>query len=249
MAKKVILPPLPDKEPSGSMLAYLEQVRQKQKDNPSENEIIKDSTENSNIPEISHLITQTTNQLSTALEPENDLLSVEKIEKNQTEATTQYSPTTGELLNEMSKILDKSESLEPVDSGEKQVTSGHDNLLTSSSNENSTVVKKKVKGSNKLNESLLIEYLNNLPIEFTNYTFTKGEMKVRVSGDMAYFLKLLSESCPEAKAIRYLSENLINRLLWQFFQTYGAEIEALHREVERQRLMNHTKRMVSLKNN
>ena len=107
----------------------------------------------------------------------------------------------------MSKILDKSESLEPVDSGEKQVTSGLDNLLTSSSNENGTVVKNKVKGSNKLNEStLLIDYLNNLPIEFTNYTFTKGELKVRVSGDMAYFFKLLSESCPEAKAIRYLSE-------------------------------------------
>ena len=76
MAKKVILPPLPDKEPSGSMLAYLEQVRQKQKDNPSENEKINDSTENSNIPENSHLVTQTTNQLSTALEPENDLPSI-----------------------------------------------------------------------------------------------------------------------------------------------------------------------------
>ncbi|GAB4044297.1 hypothetical protein [Spirosoma jeollabukense] len=249
MAKKVNLPPLPDNKPSGSILAYLEQVRQKREDNPSENERITNSTEKSAIPEKSHLMTMTTNQLSTELEPENNSPMADKVEKNQTESTVQHPPTAEGMFDDIPKILDKSESLEVGVTEEEKITSGSANLLTSSSNENGNGAKKKVKGVNKPTESLLVDYLNNLPIEFTTYSFTKGEMKVRVSEDMAYFLKLLSESCPEAKAIRYLSENLINRLLWQFFQTYGAEIEALHQEVERQRLMNHTRRMGSLKNN
>ena len=249
MEKKVTLPPLPDKEPTGSMLAYLDKVRQKQNDIPLKNESSDTDREPPNFSENSHSATEFTDLQPTDHHNENSKPTGEKMEVTHIEVPIEHFPSLGSLPGEMSKILDKPEYLAEVDSKEEKTSSVPNDLLTVSLIETGSNLKRKVKGVKTSNESLLIDFLNKLPLEFTNYSFAKGEMKIRVSENMAYFLKLMSDSCPEAKAIRYLSENLVNRLLWQFFQTYGAEIETLHREMERQRMMNHTRRMGTLKNN
>ena len=75
--------------------------------------------------------------------------------------------------------------------------------------------------------SRFVERLARIPHVYQKHSYEKGEMKVRVSPDMAYVLRLINETSELLQPIPFLAENLINDLLKNFFNLYLPEIESL----------------------
>ena len=259
MGKTVKLPLLPGTEPEGDMAKYLAQVRLKQQEDQQVEATPKEATQKESTPEEPTPVIQvvaigenskdeftldgslpyTTPQFGldefTTKSSDNtaDAGSANPfLERNGPDSVT-------ESNEEMYKILDKSTvELPPIPvervTSNVIITNAIDGKAGPPASRNSRV-KSHLKKESLPKASLgIVNYLNSMPQAYTNSFFAKGEMKIRVSADIADLLRLLHDCSDRLEHPQYLADNLVNQLLIDFFIRYASDVETL--SVENQQL-------------
>ena len=250
MGKKnsIKLPPLPNSEPEGDMAEYLAIVqaqqanKQARDDLPSTNDSLNQPTHNTLISN-----TSPTQNDSTPIETGHSSLISSEVENNQAERDDSLPIQSQAVVNSvegndprhvsLSKILDKKLIENSPNGGKRLANKSTDKLLASQVRPSSSQLSK---------EQSLEQYLQTLPIVFTSGVFGRGEVKIRVTEQMGYLLKLINQHDGGANRPMCVSENLMNELLRQFFVRFGAEIAQLLSEAQRQEADRQARRLIGV---